>query len=250
MDKFVSILQADILYETTPVQTELLFKLRPELFTYLSATTYPAISSSYYLSSTYPLPIQKYPVFEISFIPTPQESLQWRQTHFLSISVTHAIKVTLSIWTSKSSFGARPIVVLARCWWRFGAPNQKQEKLHKSVIKGFCRFFLFPCRHFPYSRDFVISPVYRHLPSWKQLAQLKKLMQQLSYDEAYPWFIFKSIELSAGPMCLTHYFTLVSCQTELININVWRSSFGILIGSRPTGTPEYQSIFDLFQRGR
>ena len=78
----------------------------------------------------------------------------------------------------------------------------------------------------------------------------------LSYDEAYPMsfligrFIFKSIVLSAGPMCLTHYFTLVSCQTELININVWQSSFGILIGSRPTGTPEDQSIFDLFQRGR
>ena len=69
MDKFVSILQANILYETTPVQTELLFKLRPELFTYLSATTYPA-------AITYPPPIQQYPVFEISFIPTPQESLQ------------------------------------------------------------------------------------------------------------------------------------------------------------------------------
>ena len=218
-------------FSLSSVRSSLHIWVPPPIQQYPAAITYPAISSFWdFLHSN-------------ATRVTPM-------THFLSISVTHAIKVTLSIWTSKSSFGARPIVVLARCWWRFGAPNQKQEKLHKSVIKGFCRFFLFPCRHFPYSRDFVISPVYRHVPSWKQLAQLKKLMQQLSYDEVYPWFIFKSIELSAGPMCLTHYFTLVSCQTELININVWRSSFGILIGSRPTGTPEDQSIFDLFQRGR
>ena len=92
-------------------------------------------------------------------------------------------------------------------------------------------------RHLPYSRDFVIS----EMKATHTDCEARATNNIIIYHTTKPSLVLlHSCLFSAGPMCLTQYFTLVSCQPELININVCRSSFGILIGSRLTQV--HQSI--------